>query len=149
MQQVEDVLERWNSLWDISSSDPMCLLTVTSAGDTAMAGPASLQRATSDLTTPNGNAGSRQYAVLQQYRDSLEARSTPRLEKKLPHLANPQPGASAEVRLHRFESHSPTIVNNSQQQQARHSKLTSQLEQRRSLLTPIIPPGVLIKGFVF
>lgn len=132
-------------------------ITVTGAGEagTIMAESNGLNvttasRSTAGITGQEGLSGnvpnSRQCAVLQQYRDSLEARSTPRLEKKLPHLANPQPGASTEVRLGRFESHSPTIVNGSQQQpqqqQARHSKLTSQLEQRRSLLTPIIPPGM-------
>ncbi|XP_022653090.1 uncharacterized protein LOC111246938 isoform X3 [Varroa destructor] len=82
-------------------------------------------------------SSSRQFAVLQQYRDSLEARSTPRLEKKLPYLANPQPGTSAEIQLHQFDSHSSTVMNSSQQ--VRHTSL-NQLEQRRSLLTPIIPP---------
>lgn len=141
----------WGAHCFVPSTERMFLLTVTTSHESKLCGNGS--GATGNMADSNNSnlvsnapedslvvnaSSSRQFAVLQQYRDSLEARSTPRLEKKLPYLANPQPGTSAEIQLHQFDSHSSTVMNSSQQ--VRHTSL-NQLEQRRSLLTPIIPPG--------
>lgn len=108
----------------------MTIFPVSSGGDT--------DSKSSSLVSNGAVHPSRQYVMLQQYRDQLEARHTPRTERR-PLEAEDTDRHVPEVVVHRHESRSPSVSKS----QTRQSRL-SQLEQRRSLLTPVIPPGNII-----